>query len=668
VLYELLAGARPYRLKRDSRGALEEAILELDPLPPSRMCSHEAAQLRGTSLRALARILRGDLDTIVMKALQKRPEDRYPTADALAQELQRYLVGEPIQAQASRPWYRARKFLARNVLPCTLAGALFVALVAGFGAALWEAHAARLEARRAESVKQFLVRIFSQNEPEHARGQDITAGEILARGANGLDTQLRDEPQMLAELHHAISDIYMSLGDDVDGRKHAEQAIALLEESGRRDSPDYVESLSLRAQAFGEEEDWVRSRAAYVDMLRAAHAVAGHESRWDVIAIRGIAWAATEQGQLTEAKGLYSQALQVALRVAGERSQLYLETLSSSIEVDLDLGLLDEALLVAAKLIKQGPTIPGYMLTDQLVDRYQLATILFRKRRYVESVAELTRLVPEMDRHIGARYDRTIKARGLLAQELAEIGDFKRALAEQRINIQSAADSRSSDPERYALQELTFAKILRGADQFAEGIVRARSGLAYYDSKYLAPTWLRERGRWVLGDLLVGAGNFKEGVETLATALRNLQSLEGGGQSAGVADALLSLGNASRLEGDELAAVRDIDGACRIYDSLLGADSQAALRCRIFRILATTTEPQSQNLKNQYQQFEALRVRLAALLTPLHPLRAELDILRSEYLSQLGERTDGANLQASAARAYEDATGVLPHIPLRLLH
>jgi hypothetical protein len=131
--------------------------------------------------------------------------------------------------------------------------------------------------------------------------------------------------------------------------------------------------------------------------------------------------------------------------------------------------------------------------------------------------------------------------------------------------------------------------------------------------------------------------------------------LEGGGQSAGVADALLSLGNASRLEGDELTAVRDIDGACRIYDSLLGADSQAALRCRIFRVLATTAEPQSQNLKNQYQQFESLRLRLAALLTPLHPLRAELDILRSEYLSQLGERTDGADLQASAVRAYGDS-------------
>jgi len=362
---------------------------------PSRMITVAAAQLRGSPPQQLARILRGDLDTVLLKALGKQPESRYPTADAFAQELQRYSRGEPIQARAAGPWYRARKFLGRNKLASSLSGALLVALVTGLGAALWEAHAARVEARRAESVQKFLVGIFSQSDPEHARGKNITAGEILEGGAARLDTELRDEPRMLGELHHVIADIYSALGDNVDALVHADRAVALL---GRQGSPEYLDSLSLRAQSFDEEEQWDKSTAAFKELRRAAHQALGADSQWDVVALRGLAWAATQQGNLKEAKQLYDEALTIALRVSGERSVSYLKTLGSSIQADLDLGLLDEAQAAATKVISLGSSVPDYTLTDLLVDRYQLASILFRKRLYQQALQQLNLLVPDMDR------------------------------------------------------------------------------------------------------------------------------------------------------------------------------------------------------------------------------------------------------------------------------
>jgi len=668
ILYELLVGSRPYRLKRNSRGALEEAILETDPVAPSRMVTPEAAAHRHCGSRQLTRALRGDLDTIVLKALGKRPQSRYPTADAFAQELQRYLRGDPIEARAARPLYRARKFLARNALASALAAALLVALVAGLGAALWEAHAARVEARRAENVKQFLVEIFSQSDPELARGKDITAGEILERGAQRLDTELRDDPQMLGELHLSLADIYMALGANVDALPHAERSIALLEKTGQQRSDAYLHSLWLRAQAFEEEEKWDKSTAAYTELRRAARAMLRVDSTWDVDAVRGLAWAATEQGRLREAKQFYDEALSTALRVSGEVSVDYVKTLGSSIQADLDLGLLAEAHAAAVKCVTLMIRIPGYTLTDQLVARYQLASTLYRERKYAESVDELQRLVPDMERHIGPRHDRTIKARSLFAQELAELGDFTQALAEQRANVDSAAVARTGDPELQALQELAFAKVLRGADRFEEGVTHARRGIAYFEAKYPEPTFLRERGRWILGDLLVGTDHLQEAVDTLTLTVRNMQALQASGPSANVADAMTSLGNAYRLKGDEVNAAHHFETACGVYDTVLGVESQAALRCRVYQLLIRRPEVHSADFQKNHEQLQSLRRRLASVLSPRHPALAELDIVESEYLARMGQGSQATALRDKAQQAYQQATGVPPHIPLRLLH
>ncbi len=580
VLYELLTGARPYRLKRNSLGALEDAILDLEPVAPSRMVSAEAAQFRGSSPRQLTRVLRGDLDTIVLKALAKRPEGRYPTVDALTQELQHYLRGEPIQARATGRWYRARKFLARNRLAAGLTAALLLALVAGLSAALWEAHAALVEARRAEGVKKFLVGVFAQNDPELARGKDITAGEILASGAARLDTELRGEPQMLGELHSAISDIYMSLGANVDALTHADRAVQLFETTGRQDSPEYIRALWLRAQGLEEEEKWVESTAAWEQLRRASHRVFGADGEGDAVALRGLAWAATEQGKLAEARQLYSQASTMALRVAGERSVLYLKTLASSIQADVDLGLLPEAQKSAEKLLELSPSVPDYTVTDQLVNRYQLAVVLFRERQYPQSIEVLTRLLPDLDRHIGPRHDRTIKARALFAQELAEVRDYDRALAEEQTNIESVAAASSGDSEQLALQELTLAKILKGAGRFADGVPHARKGLAYFDTKYSSPTFVRERGRWILGDLLVGSGHVDEGMVALASAQHNLESLAPNATSAAIADVLMSLGRAYQRKGNESLARQSVAAACRMYQAALGPGAAVDGQCQ----------------------------------------------------------------------------------------
>jgi WD40 repeat protein/serine/threonine protein kinase len=155
ILYELLTGMRPYRLKRDSRGALEDAILQAEPVAPSRAgLSELVAAARNTTVRKLAKALAGDLDTIALKALKKRPDERYATANAFDEDIARFLHGEVVLAQPDSFAYRARKFVRRHRLSITAAAVLVATLAGGLTATTYEARLAaaqRDQALRAQS-------------------------------------------------------------------------------------------------------------------------------------------------------------------------------------------------------------------------------------------------------------------------------------------------------------------------------------------------------------------------------------------------------------------------------------------------------------------------------------------------------------------------------------
>jgi eukaryotic-like serine/threonine-protein kinase len=140
VLYELLTGQRPFGEPGVSRAALEHAVLHQEPRRASEVAP-----------AAAARALRGDLDTIVAKALKKRPRSRYATADALADDIERHLAHQPVLARPDSAGYRLRRFVVRNRLPVAAGVLVLAALGAGTTVALWQAQAARSAQAQAEA-------------------------------------------------------------------------------------------------------------------------------------------------------------------------------------------------------------------------------------------------------------------------------------------------------------------------------------------------------------------------------------------------------------------------------------------------------------------------------------------------------------------------------------
>jgi len=225
LLFELLTGDRPHKVP-GSRAALEKAILTLEPPRPSRAISAEgAASARGCTIWSLSRALRGDLDAIILKALKKAPVERYATADAFSEDIERYLEGEPVAARRDRGWYLTRKFIARHKASVIGAGVAMAAVVATAAIALYEAHAAAGHARVAAADRDRALALSSRNEAvadfldvliteSAGSGQPATVGDMLARSEALVSAEFRGNREHRAAVLDMVGSYYRTIGDE----------------------------------------------------------------------------------------------------------------------------------------------------------------------------------------------------------------------------------------------------------------------------------------------------------------------------------------------------------------------------------------------------------------------------------------------------------------------
>jgi serine/threonine protein kinase/Tfp pilus assembly protein PilF len=241
VLYELLTGRRPYRLKRGSAAEVEEAILALEPRRPSQALRRREDHTgdTGGDLQAradvrLARALGGDLDTIVLKALQKRPEQRYASVEAFAKDVQRHLAGRPISARADSLLYRSYKFLRRNAWGVSLAAGVLALLLFAAAALFWQGQRALAEAQRAQAMQDFMLGLFERTDPNVAQRGDLSVAELLRDGARRAQGELQAQPAVQRELVLTIASLQSGFGryEDalglLDGLAAPDEALARL--------------------------------------------------------------------------------------------------------------------------------------------------------------------------------------------------------------------------------------------------------------------------------------------------------------------------------------------------------------------------------------------------------------------------------------------------------
>jgi len=288
VLYELLTGQLPYRRERAlTTGSATSAEYDSLVRPSQALRRLDAMQMTqrfGASAPAparLARLVAGDLDRIVLTALRPEPERRYASAAALGTDLGLYLDGHPIHARQDSSGYRLRKFVLRHRIGVAATALVLIALIAGFGTALWQARIALKQAHeatrqrvlaeqhltRAEKTRDFVVSLIRDGNPEQSRdGAQTTALDLIRNAAMRVDA-LTDAPDTQAQLQVAIGEGLIALGAAEEGRARLDAGTAQLRTLGEDAWPALADALQLSAKHDTASGRLVEARAAGQESL-----------------------------------------------------------------------------------------------------------------------------------------------------------------------------------------------------------------------------------------------------------------------------------------------------------------------------------------------------------------------------------------------------------------
>jgi serine/threonine protein kinase/tetratricopeptide (TPR) repeat protein len=341
MLYELLIGVLPFDQKMLRAAAFNEIqriIREIDPPRASTQIiklgetNTTIAEHRRTDPASLHRQLKGDLDCILMRAMEKDRTRRYETATGLAMDINRHLHNEPISARPPSTTYRLAKFARRHKVGLAAGVAVFLALVAGLvlattglirakraeAVAAGERDRANQETKTTRRVSDFLVSIFQVSDPRQALGNTITAREILDKGAARVEEELKGEPLVKARLMDTMGTVYMNLGLYPQAAPLAERALEVRRQELAPDDPLIAESMNSLGALRYTMGNLAEAEKLFRGALDIRRKKLGEENYEVSTSLNDLAMTLNSLGRYDEAEPLYRQALAIRQKLFGK--------------------------------------------------------------------------------------------------------------------------------------------------------------------------------------------------------------------------------------------------------------------------------------------------------------------------------------------------------------
>ncbi|HXW05119.1 MAG TPA: serine/threonine-protein kinase, partial [Vicinamibacterales bacterium] len=436
LAYELLTGHGPHRLTRLTASEVERAIAERDVERPSAALGRDRtgqaapataeaiARARGTDPARLRRQLRGDLDTILLRALQKDPARRYASAGALLDDIRRYLAGLPIAARRDSVGYRTAKFLRRHALVAGAAVLVLVSLVAGLIGTAWQARLASQEAAKAREVSRFLSSLFEVADPALANPADITARELLDRGARRVETDLAKQPEVQAEMLLLLGRIYRELGVFDRAQPLLQRSLELRETSRWPDDASLADASAELARLWLEMGKPDEAERLQRETLERRRRRLGPDHPDVGRTMRDLALVLANRGAYDEAERLQRDALALHERTFGEEHVEIASDLEGLQSILRSRGQTEAATEVARRVLAMRQTLLGNDHLETATAMNNLAILLYDRWELAEA-ERLYRHVLDFDlRRLGELHPNTATVMNNLAFVLRDRGEY----------------------------------------------------------------------------------------------------------------------------------------------------------------------------------------------------------------------------------------------------
>ncbi len=474
ILYELLAGAHPLD-RRPPHKQASEVLRQLNddepPSPSARLRQDEetctaVALKRGTEPKHLVNVLRGDLDWITMKAMEADRGRRYGTPSELATDIGRYLRSEPVLARPASPGYRLKKYVRRHRVGVAGVGVLAVLLVAFAVMQAVQLRRITRERDRADRISQFMTHMFQISDPSEARGNSVTAREILDQASKDIDSGLQQDPETQAQMMDVMGTVYDNLGlyrraealaqRSLDiyrrtlGEKNYQTMRAannlgnILYDEGRYPESEklYRETLEIRRELLGpehletlmsmnnlanslfEEGHYAESEKLYRDALDIARRVLGSEHRQTVIQMGNLVNVLAAQGRNAEAETLCREVLEVRRRTLGPEHQDTLRSMNDLSETMMLEGKYADAEKLNRQTLDIRSRVLGPQHPETLLSTYNLAGSIHDEGRLAEAEKLYREVSVAQQKILGSDNVDTLRSRSDLGATLSDEGQY----------------------------------------------------------------------------------------------------------------------------------------------------------------------------------------------------------------------------------------------------
>ena len=499
LLYELLTGHLPLDPNVMGLNAylMRLAQREVTPNTPSAKFStlgnaaSSVSMLRRVDAKTLRRELRGDLDWIVMKALEPDRTRRYETVNGLAMDIERHLQDEPVFARPPSTLYRLSRFARRNRLAVAAGATVTAALIIGLtvaGLALVRARRAeslaRREAETSRQVANFLTGLFRVSDPSEARGNSVTAREILDRGADRIRGELAEQPLVQAQLMHTMGIVYREMGLFAQAQPLLEQSIATRRTQVAEDDPAVQASLLELARLAQQQGRFAVAESLYRVTLGVRERTLGPEHPDLMVPLGAFGGMLVTRGRYPEAESLLTRAVALRAKRAAPDDAAYARTLRYLASAYLAEKRYAEAEPAFRRALSMYERVAGADHPDVGRALNNLGIVYYGLQRYDEAEQYYQRAEANLSKALGADHPNVAS----ININLGEIAWRRQRYADAEMRLRRALTilEKSVEPTHpsIATAEYDLANVLRDAGRLAEAELHYRKALQIREAAF----------------------------------------------------------------------------------------------------------------------------------------------------------------------------------------